>query len=142
MTPTPNRIGYLPETPAQTAGPYVHIGLIPHQAGFDIFEKNFSNDLAAACGRRGDGSGGGRRGLRWSTEDAARHTHTANTANNCGGKRREKTAPVQLGHNATRCGGKGVIGAIRGPRPASRRRRCFRQPVRRMGTTSQDLRPF
>ncbi len=26
---------YLPETPSQTAGPYVHIGLIPHQAGFD-----------------------------------------------------------------------------------------------------------
>jgi len=27
---------YLKETPSQTAGPYVHIGLIPHQAGFDI----------------------------------------------------------------------------------------------------------
>ena len=36
---------YLPESPSQTAGPYVHIGLIPHQAGFDIFEKNFSNVL-------------------------------------------------------------------------------------------------
>jgi protocatechuate 3,4-dioxygenase, alpha subunit len=36
---------YLKETPSQTAGPYVHIGLIPHQAGFDIFEKNFSNVL-------------------------------------------------------------------------------------------------
>ena len=24
---------YLKETPSQTAGPYVHIGLIPHQAG-------------------------------------------------------------------------------------------------------------
>ena len=36
---------YLTETPSQTAGPYVHIGLIPHQAGFDIFEKNFSNVL-------------------------------------------------------------------------------------------------
>ena len=24
---------YLPETPSQTAGPYVHIGLIPNQAG-------------------------------------------------------------------------------------------------------------
>ena len=35
----------LQETPSQTAGPYVHIGLIPHQAGFDIFEKNFSNVL-------------------------------------------------------------------------------------------------
>ncbi|MDX8438964.1 protocatechuate 3,4-dioxygenase subunit alpha [Mesorhizobium australafricanum] len=36
---------YLAETPSQTAGPYVHIGLIPSQAGFDIFEKNFSNIL-------------------------------------------------------------------------------------------------
>jgi protocatechuate 3,4-dioxygenase alpha subunit len=33
---------YLKETASQTAGPYVHIGLIPHQAGFDIFENNFS----------------------------------------------------------------------------------------------------
>ena len=37
---------YLPETPSQTAGPYVHIGLIPNQAGFDIFENNFSGDIA------------------------------------------------------------------------------------------------
>jgi len=37
---------YLQESPSQTAGPYVHIGLIPQQAGFDIFEKNFSNILA------------------------------------------------------------------------------------------------
>ena len=36
---------YLKELPSQTAGPYVHIGLIPHQAGFDIFENNFSNIL-------------------------------------------------------------------------------------------------
>ena len=38
-------LNYLPETASQTAGPYVHIGLIPHQAGFDIFEKPFSNIL-------------------------------------------------------------------------------------------------
>lgn len=38
-------LGYLQETPSQTAGPYVHIGLIPHQAGFDIFERPFSNVL-------------------------------------------------------------------------------------------------
>jgi protocatechuate 3,4-dioxygenase alpha subunit len=31
----------LRETPSQTAGPYVHIGLAPKAAGFDIFEKNF-----------------------------------------------------------------------------------------------------
>ncbi len=35
----------LPETASQTAGPYVHIGLLPHQAGFDIFENNFTNVL-------------------------------------------------------------------------------------------------
>jgi protocatechuate 3,4-dioxygenase alpha subunit len=29
----------LTETPSQTAGPYVHIGLIPAQAGFEIFEN-------------------------------------------------------------------------------------------------------
>ena len=39
-------LDYLQETPSQTAGPYVHIGLIPHQAGFDIFDNNFSNVLA------------------------------------------------------------------------------------------------
>lgn len=36
----PNQLGYLPETPSQTAGPYVHIGLIPGQAGFEIFKNN------------------------------------------------------------------------------------------------------
>ena len=40
-----NKPNYLKQTPSQTAGPYVHIGLIPHQAGFDIFERNFSNVL-------------------------------------------------------------------------------------------------
>lgn len=33
------------ETASQTAGPYVHIGLAPHAAGFDIFENNFGNVL-------------------------------------------------------------------------------------------------
>lgn len=41
-------INYLKETASQTAGPYVHIGLIPKQAGFDIFEHNFSNVLVSA----------------------------------------------------------------------------------------------
>jgi protocatechuate 3,4-dioxygenase, alpha subunit len=39
-------LDYLGETPSQTAGPYVHIGLIPHQAGFDVFANNFGNVLA------------------------------------------------------------------------------------------------
>ncbi|MBP2211225.1 protocatechuate 3,4-dioxygenase alpha subunit [Rhodococcus ruber] len=34
-----------PETPSQTGGPYVHIGLAPQQAGFDIFDHNFGNVL-------------------------------------------------------------------------------------------------
>lgn len=37
---------YLKETASQTAGPYVHIGLIPDMAGFEIFEKNFGAVLA------------------------------------------------------------------------------------------------
>jgi protocatechuate 3,4-dioxygenase alpha subunit len=39
------QLGYLKETASQTAGPYVHIGLIPNMAGFDIFENNFGNVL-------------------------------------------------------------------------------------------------
>lgn len=45
LPPTPG-LPYLKETASQTAGPFVHIGLIPQQAGFDIFETNFSNVLA------------------------------------------------------------------------------------------------
>ena len=33
------------ETASQTAGPYVHIGLAPEQAGFEIFENNFGSVL-------------------------------------------------------------------------------------------------
>lgn len=62
----PQSLDYLKETPSQTAGPYVHIGLIPHMAGFDIFQNNFGNMLAGAStegepitieGRVIDGSG-------------------------------------------------------------------------------------
>jgi protocatechuate 3,4-dioxygenase, alpha subunit len=93
MTPTPNRIGYLPETPSQTAGPYVHIGLIPHQAGFDIFEKNFSNDLAAAGvegeritieGRVLDGLGRATKDVlleTWQANAAGRYNHPADNQN-------------------------------------------------------------
>jgi protocatechuate 3,4-dioxygenase alpha subunit len=34
------------ETASQTAGPYVHIGLAPQAAGFDIFAQNFGSVLA------------------------------------------------------------------------------------------------
>lgn len=35
----------LKETPSQTGGPYVHIGLLPQQANIDIFEHNFDQNL-------------------------------------------------------------------------------------------------
>lgn len=35
----------LNETASQTGGPYVHIGLAPIQAGFEIFERNFGHEL-------------------------------------------------------------------------------------------------
>lgn len=50
VQPLPRR---LHESPSQTAGPYVHIGLIPRQAGFDIFETNVTNILAGP-GTRGE----------------------------------------------------------------------------------------
>lgn len=46
-----NEPSYLKESASQTAGPYVHIGLAPHAAGFDIFEKHFSNVLAGPDAR-------------------------------------------------------------------------------------------
>jgi len=37
---------YLKETPSQTAGPYVHIGLAPGAAGFGIYEQELGWDIA------------------------------------------------------------------------------------------------
>ncbi|RQP21941.1 protocatechuate 3,4-dioxygenase subunit alpha [Piscinibacter terrae] len=37
----------LRETASQTAGPYVHIGLAPRAAGFEIFENNFGPVLVS-----------------------------------------------------------------------------------------------
>ncbi|TYC53012.1 protocatechuate 3,4-dioxygenase subunit alpha [Rhodobacterales bacterium] len=39
-------LNYLKETPSQTAGPYVHIGLAPGAAGFDIYERELGWDIA------------------------------------------------------------------------------------------------
>ncbi|MBV8913125.1 MAG: protocatechuate 3,4-dioxygenase subunit alpha [Acetobacteraceae bacterium] len=84
-------LSYLHETPSQTAGPYVHIGLIPHQAGFDIFENNFSNNLAADGvegeririeGRVLDGLGSPCRDILleiWQANAAGRYNHPADT---------------------------------------------------------------
>lgn len=40
------RLPYLKETPSQTAGPYVHIGLAPGAAGFDIYREELGHDIA------------------------------------------------------------------------------------------------
>jgi protocatechuate 3,4-dioxygenase alpha subunit len=83
------RLEYLRETPSQTAGPYVHIGLIPHQAGFDIFENDFGNVMAGRStlgeririeGRVLDGLGAPCRDVLveiWQANAAGRYNHPA-----------------------------------------------------------------
>lgn len=39
-------LNYLRETASQTAGPYVHIGLAPGAAGFDIYRQELGWDIA------------------------------------------------------------------------------------------------
>ncbi len=39
-------LNYLKESPSQTAGPYVHIGLAPGAAGFDIYRQELGWDIA------------------------------------------------------------------------------------------------
>jgi protocatechuate 3,4-dioxygenase alpha subunit len=84
-----NRPTLLKETASQTAGPYVHIGLAPKAAGFDIFEKNFDNVLAqpetrgeriAIEGRVIDGSGTPVRDVLleiWQADSCGRYQHPA-----------------------------------------------------------------
>lgn len=43
---------YLKETASQTAGPYVHIGLAPGAAGFDIYKRELGHDI---CGPNAKG---------------------------------------------------------------------------------------
>jgi len=86
-------LSYLKETASQTAGPYVHIGLAPKEAGFDIFEKNFGNVLATPGtagerisieGRVYDGSGTPLRDVLlelWQANAAGRYNHPADTQN-------------------------------------------------------------
>lgn len=40
------KLEYLKETPSQTAGPYVHIGLAPGAAGFEIYDQELGWDIA------------------------------------------------------------------------------------------------
>ena len=86
---TVNEAIYLKESASQTAGPYVHIGLAPQQAGFDIFEKNFSNVLVGPGtqgeririeGRVTDGSGTPVRDVLvelWQANAAGKYNHPA-----------------------------------------------------------------
>ncbi|WP_342070596.1 protocatechuate 3,4-dioxygenase subunit alpha [Yoonia algicola] len=39
-------LNYLKETASQTAGPFVHIGLAPGDAGFDIYAQELGRDIA------------------------------------------------------------------------------------------------
>ncbi|MEO6986254.1 MAG: protocatechuate 3,4-dioxygenase subunit alpha [Paralcaligenes sp.] len=85
----PNELSYLKESASQTAGPYVHIGLAPKQAGFDIFVNNFGNVLASAQtkgeririeGRVFDGSGAIIKDVLleiWQANAAGRYNHPA-----------------------------------------------------------------
>ncbi len=85
----PQPLNYLKETASQTAGPYVHIGLIPAMAGFDIFEKNFTNVLVGPNtkgeritleGRVLDGTGTPLRDVLleiWQANAAGRYNHPA-----------------------------------------------------------------
>ncbi|MGX7731362.1 protocatechuate 3,4-dioxygenase subunit alpha [Rhodococcus sp. 2H158] len=80
-----------PETPSQTGGPYVHIGLAPQQAGFDIFDNNFGNVLTAPEtkgehitleGRVFDGTGTPVRDVLieiWQANAAGRYAHPGDT---------------------------------------------------------------
>jgi len=80
---------YLGETPSQTAGPYVHIGLIPHQAGFDIFDRNFGHVLVGPNtpgeririeGRVFDGAGAPLKDVLleiWQANSTGRYNHPA-----------------------------------------------------------------
>ncbi|TYC79753.1 protocatechuate 3,4-dioxygenase subunit alpha [Stappia sp. BW2] len=45
------QLDYLKETPSQTAGPYVHIGLAPGAAGFDIYRQELGWDIAGPNAR-------------------------------------------------------------------------------------------
>lgn len=42
----PQPLHYLRESASQTAGPYVHIGLAPGAAGFDIYRNELGRDIA------------------------------------------------------------------------------------------------
>ncbi|MBR0654200.1 protocatechuate 3,4-dioxygenase subunit alpha [Plastoroseomonas arctica] len=99
---------YLPETPSQTAGPYVHIGLIPRQAGFEIFANNLGERMVSDAtrgeririeGRIFDGAGSIVRDALmeiWQADAHGRHNHPADT--------QDGTAPDAAFHGWGRTG--------------------------------------
>lgn len=80
---------YLQETPSQTAGPFVHIGLLTGQAGFEVYERTPSNVLVTPEtkgeririeGRVLDGTGSACRDVLvelWQANAAGRYDHPA-----------------------------------------------------------------
>jgi protocatechuate 3,4-dioxygenase alpha subunit len=86
---TPLPAMHLNETASQTGGPYVHIGLAPLQAGFEIFDNNFGNVLTqpdtagqriAIEGQVIDGSGTPMRDVLieiWQADAAGHYAHPA-----------------------------------------------------------------
>lgn len=83
-----DRPGHLRETPSQTAGPYVHIGLSPRAAGFDAYARELGGDLAGpdAAGERirvegcvFDGMGAPMRDVLlevWQADSAGHYAHS------------------------------------------------------------------
>ena len=82
---------YQEETPSQTAGPYVHIGLAPGAAGFEIFEYELGRVIAGPGskgerirveGRVLDGAGAPVTDVLievWQANAAGRHNHPEDT---------------------------------------------------------------
>jgi protocatechuate 3,4-dioxygenase, alpha subunit len=82
-------LNYLKETASQTAGPYVHIGLLPRQAGFDIFANNLGEMMVGPKtkgerviieGRVIDGAGAPLKDALieiWQANAAGRYNHPA-----------------------------------------------------------------
>lgn len=89
----PQELNYLKQTASQTAGPYVHIGLAPGRAGFDIFDHNFGHIMVTpqTVGERIiieglvlDGTGTPMRDALvelWQANAAGKYNHPADTQN-------------------------------------------------------------
>jgi protocatechuate 3,4-dioxygenase alpha subunit len=87
------QLTHFAETPSQTGGPYVHIGLAPQQAGFHIFDNNFGHVMAAPDtlgeririeGQVFDGTGTPLRDVlieAWQANAAGKYAHPADTQN-------------------------------------------------------------